>query len=101
MSNQASNEITTNRHPVDRLAEVRAEIARLKDQETALRDAVLEMPSGDLVGDEFIATVKNASQSRLDTKAVEAKFGSLDAFRKKVQITTVRLVKRAEPEPEE
>jgi len=36
--------------PVDELAEIRAEIARLKQREATLRDLILTAPSGSLTG---------------------------------------------------
>jgi hypothetical protein len=36
--------------PVDELAEIRAEIARLKDRESALRDMILTAPPASLTG---------------------------------------------------
>jgi cell division protein FtsB len=49
--------LSGNRHPVDRLADVRAEIKKLQDEETDLKEQIGKlMGSADsLGGDEFIA----------------------------------------------
>ena len=41
-----------NRHPVDKLADIRAEIKRLQEEEIWLRHE-LEQPGADLEGDEY------------------------------------------------
>jgi len=58
-----------NRHPVDRLADVRAEIKKLEAEETKLRAYLLEHPQ-DRVGAEHIAVIGSQSRKRVDLKAL-------------------------------
>jgi hypothetical protein len=63
-----------NRHPVDELAEIRAEKRRLSERENALRMRLL-MTGADLVGDEQIAQVLEFERKELDRSALEQRFG--------------------------
>jgi hypothetical protein len=48
----------TNRHPVDRLAEIRAEIAVLKEEEADLRARIINGEVVPLRGEEWVAVVR-------------------------------------------
>lgn len=76
-----------NRHPVDQLADVRAEIKRLSAIETDLKAQIsTEMGSKDsLGGDEFIAfQTLQERKGGLDEKRIAEHIGvkNLDAYRK-------------------
>ena len=88
----------TNRHPVDRLADVREAIRMLKDEEEALRNTILE--TGCLVGDQYEASVVESATERVDTTALRKAWGD-DKLRPYLRSSTVRTVKvreRAAPE---
>lgn len=74
-----------NRHPVDRLADVRAEIKKLQDEETDLKAQITtEMGSSDsLGGDQYIAS--QALQERkgnIDDAAMKADGLDPEKYRK-------------------
>ena len=56
-----------NRHPADRLADVRFEIKRLEVEEAKLRAYLLEHPH-DRVGEEHIAVIGSQSRKRVNLK---------------------------------
>ena len=56
-----------NRHPADRLADVRFEIKRLEGEEAKLRAYLLEHPH-DRVGEEHIAVIGSQSRKRVNLK---------------------------------
>lgn len=89
-----------NRHPVDQLADVRAEIKKLEAQETDLKAQIsAKMGSRDsLGGDEFIA-VQTLSERKggLDEKKIAEHIGvkSLDPYRKpSTTFITLRVERR-------
>src|SRR6516165_2864970 len=65
---------TSNRHPADRLADVRQEIKRLGQEEQELRAYLLEHPH-DRAGAEHIATIGEQRRSRIDLKALADEVG--------------------------
>lgn len=68
----------SNVSPIDRLGDIKAEIARLKDIEAALIEEVKAYGVGAHDGDLFRATVADvAERSSLDPKAAEAKLREL------------------------
>ena len=76
MSNAVS--IISNIHPADRLGDVKAEIARLKEIEAFLLEEVKDLGAGAHDGDTFRATVSVvAERQSLDAKAAEAKLREL------------------------
>jgi len=64
-----------NRHPADRLADVRSEIKRLEDEEEKLRAYLLEHPA-DRTGAEHIAIVGSQSRKWVDLKALADEIGA-------------------------
>lgn len=66
--------MTTNRHPVDRLADIRAEMKILKAEEDAIREALRE-EGADLSGVEHYARITTSETLRLDRRLAEEKFG--------------------------
>ena len=64
-----------NRHPVDRLADVRVEIKRLEAEEAKLRSYLLEHPQ-DRTGQEHIAVVGSQSCKRVDLKGLADEVGA-------------------------
>ena len=90
----------SNRHPVDKLADIRAEIKRLQEEETWLRHE-LEQPGADLHGDEYEAHVELKSSSRLDRKKFEERYGrkALDGLMSSSEFKTIKLWrKRTQPD---
>jgi hypothetical protein len=81
------NDIATsrNRHPVDRLADVRAEIKRLQVEEIDLKAMIqTEMGSADsLGGDQYIASQSlQERKGGIDEAAMKAAGIDLDKYRK-------------------
>lgn len=68
----------SNISPIDRLGDIKAEIARLKEIETFLMDEIKALGTGAHEGDTFRATVSEvAERQSLDVKAAEAKLREL------------------------
>jgi hypothetical protein len=84
-----------NRHPVDRLADVRQELKRLEQEEQELRAYLLEHPH-DRIGIEHIATIGEQRRSRVDLKALADEIGHslLQRFTSFISCRTVRLRER-------
>ncbi|WP_298363403.1 hypothetical protein [uncultured Bradyrhizobium sp.] len=59
----------TNRHPADRLADIRAQIAALKTAEAELRQGFITgtLP---LIGDDYVVTVQTHTSEKIDSKAM-------------------------------
>lgn len=89
----------TNRHPVDELSDVRAEMKRLKEREETLRDVILGGECG-MTGDQFVASVTSAEQRRFDADAAKKLLGPEQALAltKIVAVRTIRLSERLVPE---
>jgi hypothetical protein len=85
-----------NRHPADRLADVRQEIKRLEEKEQELRAYLLEHPH-DRIGMEHIATVGEQRRSRVDLKALADEIGHslMQRFTHFTSCRTVRLRERS------
>jgi hypothetical protein len=66
---------TVNRHPADRLADVRRTIAELESEEAKLR-AYLRAHPDDCAGDEFAASVVLQNRRRIDTLALADELGA-------------------------
>jgi hypothetical protein len=64
-----------NRHPVDELAEIRAERRKLAEHEEALRVRLLRS-NADLVGQDYEARVQIFERMELNRSALEARFGT-------------------------
>jgi hypothetical protein len=93
----------SNIHPVDRLGEVKAEIARLTQIAKFLEGEIKDLGAGAHDGDTFRANViEVAERNSLDAKAAEAKLRDLGVdgrwFAKNQKVTkgyvTVRVVAR-------
>jgi hypothetical protein len=88
----------SNRHPVDRLADVRAEMRELKEREEKLRNEILEGERGecDLSGDEFEACIVHSEQERVSIDAIRRKMGRewMKEFVRSSSIVSIRLKKR-------
>src|SRR5262245_49316645 len=86
-----------NRHPVDELAEVRAEIRHLENREQELRAYLLEHPE-DRTGIEYIASIAEQRRSRVDIKALADEIGHplMQRFTHFTSCRTVRLRERTE-----
>ena len=88
-----TNNVTT---AVDRLGQLKALIAELKTEETALKGILIENGPGAYDGDLFRATVTEAERATLDLKAVRAKLTPqfIAAHTNVTDVTTVRVVAR-------
>ena len=64
-----------NRHPADRLADVRAELKRLEAEEVKLRAYLLEHPQH-RTGEEHVAVIGSQSRKRVDLKALADEIGA-------------------------
>jgi len=64
-----------NRHPADRLTDVRAELKRLEAEEVKLRAYLLEHPQ-DRTGEEHVAVIGSQSRKRVDLKALADEIGA-------------------------
>lgn len=84
---------TTNRHPVDRLADVREQIKVLDEEADSLKAAILA--SGQLKGAEYLAQVSEAKRATLDRDKLEAAFGKVAvAACTKESVSTVLRLRR-------
>ncbi len=94
--------MSSNRHPVDQLADVRAEIRRLQAQETELKSTVsMMMGSADsLGGDQYIASQKIMTRKGgLDEAKLSAELGDLAPFRKPdTTVITINVTPRVREE---
>jgi hypothetical protein len=84
-----------NRHPVDQLADIRAEIKVLRAREAALRGEVLASPE-DRTGDDNEAMVCQSTVERVDLEMMRRELGMvfLRPFLREAVVTTVRLKRR-------
>jgi hypothetical protein len=84
-----------NRHPVDELADVRAQMRQLKEREDALRRTILAGGCS-LVGDEFEAAITKKTANRLDQAAAVRELGMklLLPFMIRSEITAIRVKER-------
>jgi hypothetical protein len=64
-----------NAHPVDQLADVRAEIKVLREREEKLRAEVLA--SGEMIGDEHEATLTQTVVERVDLDLMKQELGMI------------------------
>ena len=78
--------------PVDELAEIRAEIARLKQREAALRDRILAAPQAALVGRWHRAEVTDHLVRRFDPSLLPAAISENPAFWRETVLTRVATV---------
>jgi len=85
-----------NRHPVDRLFDIRETIKALETEEKMLKEQIIA--SGDTVGDEYLAQLKDSVRKTLDRKALEAHYGSeiIAGFCKESSVRTLSLFKKAD-----
>ncbi|MEY9183137.1 hypothetical protein ABIG06_004718 [Bradyrhizobium sp. USDA 326] len=64
-----------NRHPVDQLADVRAEIKLLREREQQLRAEILR--TGDMIGDDNEATLTEMATERVDLELMKQELGMI------------------------
>ncbi|MCA1415291.1 hypothetical protein I6F30_29790 [Bradyrhizobium sp. NBAIM20] len=64
-----------NRHPVDQLADVRAEIKLLREREEQLRAEILR--TGDMIGDENEALLTEMATERVDLELMKQELGMI------------------------
>jgi hypothetical protein len=82
---------STNRHPADRLSDVRAQIKELEQEESRLRSYLLHHPD-DLVGSEHVALVSSRSYKRIDTESLRREVGDA-VIRRHTTTTPVTFVR--------
>lgn len=84
--------MTTNRHPVDELADVREQIKKLQEREWQLRDMILRGLC-QTVGDEYEADVVMQCRETLDTKEIKRQLGRerLAQFMRTTEVVLVKL----------
>jgi hypothetical protein len=89
--------VDRNRHPADRLHEVREEIKALETERDTLRSYLMEHPQ-DLAGDEYQASVALYQRRFVDWAGLERAIGRdvLQQFTRLTPITVVRLRERRE-----
>ena len=87
-----------NRHPVDQLADVRAEMAALKAIEERLREALMA-PRADLVGEDHIAQIKRSEVSRIVPAKVREMLSAaqLAKVSQKSPLVVVKTLRRSKP----
>lgn len=61
---------------VDRLAEIRAEMKLLTEEESALKTQIISLEQNTVEGERFTAILKLIPQSRIDTEAVKSEMGA-------------------------
>lgn len=81
---------------IDRLGNIKAQIAALKKEEDALKAVLIENGVGAYEGDVWRATVSVAERSNLDLDAVREKLSAqfLRAHTTVTEVTSVRVVAR-------
>jgi hypothetical protein len=91
--------MATNAHPVDQLADLRAQIAALKEREDALRGEISRMigDGNSVEGDMFVAKQDiTTRKGGLDEKALREAGVPVDEFRKPESVVvTIRTALRA------
>lgn len=80
----------TNRHPVDRLHDVREQIKALKEEEAALRATIIA--ARDFQGAEHLASLSVQTVTRMDRAALERAFGK-DAVAKHCKPRKIEMLK--------
>jgi hypothetical protein len=87
--------MSTNRHPVDELHDIRAEIRALEEREAQLRAKLLAGECG-LVGDSFIAQISMQTKFRFNLRAARRMLVAsvLAPFTTPRQVQVVRLAAR-------
>ena len=92
-----NTQVISNRHIVDQLADVRAQIKDLEEREKTLKEAVSREMGGrdSLGGDEFIALQRMSERKgAIDAKAMEKAGIDPDKFRKPATIVYQIVVER-------
>jgi hypothetical protein len=86
-----------NRHPADRLADVRSEIKRLEAEEAELRIYLLAHPN-DREGDDYVVSIASQSRKKVDLKRLADEIGAslLQRFTSYTSFLAVRLRERSQ-----
>lgn len=61
---------------VDRLAEIRAQIKELSEEESALKAQIMNLKQNIVEGERFTAILKLVPQSRIDTESLKKEMGA-------------------------
>ena len=83
-----------NRHPVDRLADVRTEIKKLEAAEAELRKKIIDGKHG-LVGDQYLAEVRETVRETVDNALVRKHLGP-DGIKPFLKTSTTQIVRLTE-----
>ena len=81
-----------NRHPADRLADIRGQIKKLETDEAELKDELIASPQNRR-GDEWVAKVTQRSSGRYNIAAIVKCYGTaaLEQFKSNKPVTYVQL----------
>lgn len=81
---------------IDRLGELKAQIAELESEEKALKEVLIEQGAGAYEGNWFRVTVSESVKQTLDMAAVKAKLSPqfIRAHTRETPYTTVRVTAR-------
>jgi hypothetical protein len=82
---------TSNRHAVDRLADVRSQLKELEREEVSLRSYLLQHPD-DRVGNEHEATVSQQARKHLDLESLKREVGA-EIVRRHTSSRTISFVR--------
>jgi hypothetical protein len=75
-----SNQAGSNQHPADQLAEVRHQIAELKNAEKVLREQLLSMPAEERSGATYKANILHKVRSIINTDRMREEMGDINRF---------------------
>lgn len=91
----------SNRHPIDRLADVRSELRALEAIEAELRNEIVSGIHG-LSGDQFLASVTESERESLDAVALRKHLGpeGVKPFLKKTTVRVLKLTERVHEDAE-
>jgi hypothetical protein len=91
MTNSIHADMTTsNVHPADALADIRAEIKALQVKEAHIR-AKLLIENANLIGDAHEATIEHQKAMRLDQDKLTKALGNLDPYKSEHTTVMVRV----------
>ena len=62
-------------HLIDRLAEIRAQIKELFEEESAIKAEIMKLGQNIVEGEQFDAILKIVPQTRIDTDGLKKEFG--------------------------
>ena len=89
--------VGSNRHPADKMGDVRKRIAEFEEREDELREILIAATEAERVGEEWIAHVSEQHRKRLDREALTEHFGAeaLQPFTRESVATVLKLKGRS------